>query len=247
MKVTRTFTFIISRNFGHPFTWSVDVWQVYAGGIAAGVLLLSMVALSLMYLLLQPRMAEMERTLEELRADRDALREAHHSANEHQYAAKGLILTKPREEMEISNHAGRPRGFGFAVEERYIPPLRLGDFRARRHSRSVEVIFRIVAQGDPGRQRGGFLFAVFENEDADPVNFRASPRVVVNERGFPQLYKSGIRFSRVRKAQTYRRKVALSGTDDYYTHVTLYLFSLRGGLLAKERHTLERSLFIAGA
>lgn len=247
MKVTRTFTFIISRNFGHPFTWSVDAWQVYAGGLAAGVLLLSMVALSLMYLLLQPRMAEMERTLEELRADRDALREAHHSANEHQYAAKGLILAKPREEMEISNHAGRPRGFGFAVEERYIPPLRLGDFRARRHSRSVEVIFRIVAQGDPGRQRGGFLFAVFENEDADPVNFRASPRVVVNERGFPQLYKSGIRFSRVRKAQTYRRKVALSGTDDYYTHVTLYLFSLRGGLLAKERHTLERSLFIAGA
>jgi hypothetical protein len=47
----------------------------------------------------------------------------------------------------------------------------------------------------------------------------------------------------VRNAVTYRRKVRRRSPEDYFTHVTLYLFSLRGGLLVKDRFELERELF----
>ncbi|MCZ6533852.1 MAG: hypothetical protein O7A08_12930 [SAR324 cluster bacterium] len=47
----------------------------------------------------------------------------------------------------------------------------------------------------------------------------------------------------MRKSVTYRRKVRRRSQDEYFTHVTLYLFSLRGGLLVKDRFELEREIF----
>ena len=49
----------------------------------------------------------------------------------------------------------------------------------------------------------------------------------------------------MRNAQTYHRGISKRAQDETFTHVTVYLFSLRGGLLAKERYTLDPQLFTA--
>ena len=57
------------------------------------------------------------------------------------------------------------------------------------------------------------------------------------------MYKSGIRVTRVRSDITISRKVRRASEDEYFTHVTLYLFSIRGGLIIRDRFELDRELF----
>ena len=64
-----------------------------------------------------------------------------------------------------------------------------------------------------------------------------------NTEGFPETYKMGVRFTRIRDAVSFHGKVKRQSDDDYFTHVTLYLFTVRGGLLLRERFELERDLF----
>ena len=246
MKVQQTFTFIISRNFGHPITWNVQAWRVYVGGTLAVALLLAMVALSSLYLLSFPRLRDLERERLELELERDTLRDELHAKNQAAFDLKdqawsGAVVARnePAPSAEPS-----PSGAG-PDEALYTPPLRIDSFTARASRNSVEAAFRIVGQGDPSRNGGGFLFAIFENHNESPPRYVASPPVDLTEEGFPQLYKSGIRFSRVRNAQTYRRNLTKRSAEEIFTHVTVYLFSLRGGLLAKERYALDPGLFTA--
>jgi hypothetical protein len=243
MKVQHTFTFIVSRNFGHPITWNVQAWRVYVGASLAAVLLLAMTVLSSLYLLTFTSVRDLERERQELELERDALRDEVHAQSQAHFESKdeawsGAIVA------ERDEHSERPSPAALD-ETLYTPPLRIDSFSARAANHSVEAAFRIVSQGDPSRNGGGFLFAIFENLNEAPPRFVASPTVDVNEEGFPQLYKSGIRFSRVRNAQTYRRSVNIRGSGESFTHVTVYLFSLRGGLLAKERYPLDPGLFTA--
>jgi hypothetical protein len=244
MKVQQTFTFIVSRNFGHPITWNVQAWRVYVGGVLALALLLAMAVLSSLYLLSFPRLRDLERERLEMELERDALRDELHATNQAAFDAKdqawsGTVIVKsePAQSAEPSPAA--------LDETLYTPPLRIDSFTARASHNSVEAAFRIVGQGDLSRNGGGFLFAIFENHNESPPRYVASPPVDVTEEGFPQLYKSGIRFSRVRNAQTYRRSVTKHSPEEIFTHVTVYLFSLRGGLLAKERYALDPGLFTA--
>lgn len=244
MRVQQTFTFIVSRNFGHPITWNVRAWRVYVGGLLALALLMAMTVLSSLYLLTFPRQSELERERQELELERDALRDELHAQSQATFDAKeqlwpGTALAESRPNSpEEPNQAALD-------ESLYTPPLRIDSFSARASRNSIEAAFRIASQGDSSRNVGGFLFAIFENQDVSPARYVASPPVEVNEEGFPQLYKAGIRFSRVRNAQTYRRSIARRALDEIFTHVTVYLFSLRGGLLAKERYALDPGLFTA--
>lgn len=243
MKVHQTFTFIVSRNFGHPITWNVQAWRVYVGGALAAALLLGMTALSSLYLLTFSHVRDLERERQELELERDALRDEMHSQSQSNFETKdkawsGAIVA------ESSARSDRPTPAALD-ESLYTPPFRIDSFAARTAGNSLEAAFRIVSQGDPTKNGGGFLFVIFENLTETPPRYMASPTVDVNEEGFPQLYKSGIRFSRVRSAQTYRRTVNMQAAGERFTHVTVYLFSLRGGLLAKERYPLDPGLFTA--
>ena len=246
MKVRQTFTFIVSSNFGHPITWNVQAWRVYVGGLLALALLLAMAVLGSLYLLTFPHLRDLERERLELELERDALRDELHAqsqalfeAKESQWSGAAVAERGPAESEE-------PRPGGAALEETlYTPPIRIDSFTARASRTQVEAAFRIVSQGDLSRNVGGFLFAVFENQGESPPRYVASPSVDLTEEGFPQLYKSGIRFARVRNAQTYHRSITKRAPDETFTNVTIYLFSLRGGLLAKERYTLDPGLFTA--
>jgi type II secretory pathway pseudopilin PulG len=243
MRVQDTITFIISKNYGRPLSWSLPVWRVYVGGVAVGLLLVLLAILSVLYLFSYQRVREMEHETEKLRQERNALREQILSANqeafegkEHAYLAHGqdagAAAKQVREDYTL--HFG---------DELYQPPIRVTAFTTRVSGRTVEVSFQLQNQGDPSNNRGGYLFAIFENDDKNPVQFVSTPSVNTNADGFPETYKLGIRFTRIRDAVTFRRKVRRQSDEDYFTHVSLYLFSVRGGLLLRERFELERDLF----
>ncbi len=199
--------------------------------------------MSLLYAFTYQRVRQMEQDANELRRERDALREQAHSANQEAYEAREqAFLAALRGGGDTAGGGEQGSGLWFG-DEQYQPPIRVASYTMRVNGRTVEVGFRLVNQGASDNNRGGFLFAIFENSEATPIAYRATPRVNTNEDGFPQTYKSGIRFTRIRNAVTFRRKVRRTSTEEFFTHVTLFLFSVRGGLLLKERYELERDLF----
>ena len=243
MRVQNTITFIISKNYGRPLSWSLPVWRVYVGGVALTVSLVLLVLLSALYVFSYQRVQEMEHETERLRQERDALREKILSANQEAWEAKErAILARAREQGAAPDQVREDYTLHFG-DELYQPPIRISAFTTRVNERSVEVSFRLENQGDPSNNRGGYLFAIFENDDKNPIQYVATPSVNTNTDGFPETYKLGIRFTRIRDAVTFRRKVRRQSDDEYFTHVTLYLFSVRGGLLVRERFELERNLF----
>ena len=242
MAERNTFTFIISKSYGHPISWSMAGWQVFFGGVILVVLLLAMTAMSAMFLLAYPKMLEFREQRDLLQKERAALREQNLSANQEAFDAKEDLIAR-REQggspaQKAENTAQRPSG-----EEDYIPPIRITSVKTSVLRNEVEVVFRMVRQGAVERNRGGFLIAVFENQEKSPPVYTASPNVPTNGAGFPESYKSGIRFPRFREGIVFRRRVRRQGREDFFTHVTLYLFSLRGGLLAKDRFELDREQF----
>ena len=243
MRVQNTVTFIISKNYGRPLSWSLPVWRVYVGGVAVAGLLLVLALLSVMYIFSYQRVRQMEDETRRLRQERNALRDKILSANQEAFEAKErAFLARARQGTQAPATAQEDYTLHFG-DETYQPPIRISAFTTRVDGRSVEVSFRLENQGDASNNRGGFLFAIFENDDKNPVQYVATPSVNTNPDGFPETYKLGIRFTRIRDAVTFRRKVRRTSDDEYFTHVSLYLFSTRGGLLLRERFELERDLF----
>lgn len=243
MKFQNTFTFIISKNYGHPISWNMPAWRFYLGSVALLAVLAAMTVMTVMFLATYPRLQQIERERDDLERQRDALKEQIFSFNQEIFEFKEARL------MGVGSDRKEPDGdFGSGVvfsdgEEGYQPPLVISSVTTKVDRRTVEVVFRIKRLSNSADNRGGFLFAIFENDDHDPVQFTASPPVAINEGGFPQTYKSGIRFSRIRDAVTFRRRIKRRNSDDYYTHVTLFLFSLRGGLLVRDRFRLDAEIF----
>ena len=242
MKVQKTYTFIISKNFGRPLSFSLPARSLY-GLVAAGIVVLAaLLTLSIASLVFYPRLRGLEHEQQELLRERDALRDQLHAANQQALATKERLLAEARDEDRPEESAARTRQFR-DEDDSYLPPIKFSDITTRVDHSSVELIFHISREGDARDNRGGFLFAIFENRDTDPPSFSATPRVELNDDGFPQVYKSGIRVTRVRSDITIRRKVRRSSEDEYFTHVTLYLFSIRGGLIIRDRFDLDRELF----
>jgi len=243
MKVANTYTFIISKNYGHPVTWSLPAGRVHLA-LALGALLVgALVTLSLLYLVNYPRIDWLERERTRLLRESEALRDQTLAANQDAFDEKGrrggagpAALVAEQNEPAWRDPGGE--------DTRYVPPIRIASVSTRVERRDVSVVFRMQSEGDETRNRGGFLFAIFENRDKSPTIFTPTPAVKTNEEGFPQIYKAGVRFPRIRGGLTYRRRVRRDSPEDYFTHVTLYLFSLRGGLLLKDRFELDREAFL---
>ncbi|MDH4247264.1 MAG: hypothetical protein OEW39_05555 [Deltaproteobacteria bacterium] len=235
-----TVTFIISRNYGRSLSLSLPALQVYIGGAAAAVLLLVMFLLSLMYLVTYPRIRSIESEFENLRKERDALRDQVLSANQDAWEAKEAEW---QARLEKKDETQPVQVAGSDGEGQYLQPVRVDSLTTRVNGSSVEVAFRLENEGDEVN-RGGYLYVIFENNEREPVEYNATPGVATNEDGFPQSYKSGIRFTRFHDAATFRRMIRRASATEYYTHVTLYLFTVRGGLMLKERFELDRDLFM---
>lgn len=242
MKVNNTITFIISKNYGRPLSLSANAGRVYFSLALGGFLLISMVAMSLLYLVSYNRVQQIREENHRLLKERDTLQErlmsTNHEAFEGRQSAFIAALLRPLSEASADS------GSADVDEESYEPPIHIVSYTAKITNSRVEVAFRMMNKArDWKNYRGGFLLAVFENDDASPVVYAPSPVVNLNEDGFPQAYKSGVHLGRFRNATTFRRRVARPPKGEYFNNITLYLFSLRGGLLLRERFPLGESLF----
>jgi len=242
MKPNDTVTLIVTRNYGRPHTWSLPTWKVYAGSAVtaavAGVLML----LGLAFLVFYPHYQQTRHNLRELERERDALRQQVLSVNQESYHAKERGAAA-EETADADAKLQDVVPASLAAAESYAPPLRIGGLNTRLTRNHLEFSFQLLS-ADKGRSnRGGFLFTVFENQDVTPPQFLISPTASINDQGFPQFYKEGLIFPPIRDSVNIRRSVRLETPDTYFTHVTIYLFSPRGGLIAKERFQLDRSVF----
>jgi hypothetical protein len=242
MKVHNVLTLIVTRNYGRPHTWSLPAWKLYAGGAALGAVVLVLVGLSLLCVIVWPRWRSAEETLRQLRRERDALREQVLSLNQEALEAKerkrfGLAALNPDEEDEEADSADVLGGAG------YEAPFRITSLTARVVRSNLEVGFQVESQDRTRSTRGGYLITVFENQDAKPPVFAAGPGIQINDSGFPESYKEGAVFPRIVDSLVLRRRYRLETPGEYYTHVTVYVFSWRGGLIAKERFPIDRSVF----
>jgi hypothetical protein len=242
MKVHSVLTLIVTKNYGRPHTWSLPAWKAYAGGIGLSVLMVVLVGLSLLCLIVWPRLRSAEESLRQLRQERDALREQVLSLNQEALEAKekqqfGQVALDPEDSDNGGDLVVAPGGPG------YEQPLQITSLTARMVRSNLEVGFLVESQDRGRSNRGGFLFTVFENQDAKPPLYAAGPGIQINESGFPESYKEGAIFPRVLDSLALRRRVKLDNTGEYFTHVTVYVFSPRGGLIAKERFPLDRAIF----
>jgi hypothetical protein len=242
MKVHSVLTVIVTQNYGRPHTWSLPAWKVYLGGATAALGVALLVALSLLALVAWPRWRSAEESLRQLRQERDALREQLLSLNQEALEAKERRQFGETALSEAPDDAADET----LADQRgsvYEQPIRISTLTARVVRSTLEVGF-LVESHDSGRSNhGGFLFTVFENQDAKPAAYAAGPGIQINDSGFPESYKEGALFPRVVNSLALRRRFKLEAPGEYYTHVTIYVFSPRGGLIAKERFALERSVF----
>lgn len=243
MKVPNTITLIVARNYGHPLSLTLPAWRAYLVAALLAALVVAMAALSALYLLRYPEVERLRQERQQLLEEREALREQALSANQEAYRDKSERFRQARLESGETGEALPEPDMLAPGDASYVPPLAISEVTVKVHGRTVEVVFRLVKQAESAEARGGWLFAIFENRQADPPQFVSSPEADVNSEGFPQLYKAGVRFPRIREAITYRRRVRRPSSEAGFTHVTLYLFSLRGGLIIKERFALDPELF----
>jgi len=242
MKRGDTVTFIVTRNYGRPHTWSLPTWKVAVGGSISLVLLTALVTLGLAFLLLFPQYHQTRKELKNLEQERDALRQQLVSSNQEALNAK----ERGRTEDEPAARGDAEQDFlptSATGSEMYSPPIRIGGLNSRLTRDHLEFSFQL-ASTDKGRgNRGGFVFIVFENQNVDPPQFAVSPAASINGTGFPLFYKEGLIFPRVVDTLNIRRTIRLESPDSLYTNVTIFLFTPRGGLIAKERYQLDRSVF----
>jgi type II secretory pathway pseudopilin PulG len=242
MKVHNVLTFIVTHNYGRPHTLSLPAWKVYAGAAGAAAALAVLTVLSLAFLATFPRWRDAEHSVRQLRLERDALREQILAINQDALEVKEKrLVVQAGDDEGTDDPGGAPAAAG--VPERYTEPLRITSLAAKVNQSALEVSFLLISQ-DRGRgNRGGYLFTVLENQDQKPPLYQTGPGVQVNDAGFPEAYKEGLIFPHVAHTLAFRRKIKLDAPGAVFTHVTVYLFSPRGGLIAKERFPLERALF----
>jgi len=246
MKVPNTITLIVARNYGHPLSLSLPARRAYLLAALLVALLVGMAALSALFLLRYPEAHRLREQNRQLLEEREALRDQILSANQEALRDKSEAFRTAAMKTEAEPREPADRVTPEPGDASYIPPIAVSEVTVKVNGRTVEVVFRLVKQTESVENRGGWLFAIFENRHVDPPRFAASPDVKTNADGFPDFYKAGLRFPRIREAITYRRRVRRPSLDSAFTHVTVYLFSLRGGLIIKDRFALDPELFNAG-
>ena len=243
MKVRNTITFIISKNYGPSLSLSLPLWLVYLAGLAMMGMVVSLAGLSLMYLLSIPRIQQLELETRKLKEEVEILRDQLLSASQKAFDRKRVVFSKKGPKFPRVATIPPVRGTGISGDGLYQPPYRVISYTMRLNGKRMELRMELESITSPENNAGGFVFAIFENNDKNPVQYLSSPPVETNPEGFPLTYKSGAPFYRVRRKMNFRRRMRRKSVQEYFTHVTLYLFSVRGGLMLKERYKLNQDMF----
>ncbi len=235
MNWRKLITLIISVDEGRSFYWSLPCWRLLLwasmGAFCLGLLLF----VSIDYLFAHGRLNNLQAQLADITKQAQAFE-------------KRLFFADKRN-FESSYSPPAVEG-----DEDYQLPLSLKSARAWVGSNTVELDFVLQLRSTGSSYGGdslsnvpsplsGTMVAVLANEDETPVQYLSIPRMNVTERGFPSNRFAGIHFYQVRRKLHFRRRVSLSVNRDYFTHVLLYVFSSRGGIIWHQRFKMEREWF----
>ena len=244
MKVQKTYTFIVSRNFGKPISLQIPAWRVYLVLVLATVVSLGVLGGSLLFFINYPRLYQLQDQVERLQEERDVLRQKISTSMNHIYLRKESRFSLNSPVSTAKSLPSRPLfSVPAAFGESYVPPVRVSSVTTRINRKQVDVSFRLERNVEGEQGRGGYVFIVFENRGVDPPRFVTQAPIKTNAQGFPLFYKRGRFITRIQRPVTIRQKTALAARADYYTHVAIYLFSYRGALLVKDRIPFDRSWF----
>ncbi|HUJ76443.1 MAG TPA: hypothetical protein VL359_16395 [bacterium] len=240
MKRHKGITLLIARNYGRAHTLTLPLWKVYVGSALAATLMAALLGLSVLCLLVLPRWRSAEQRVRQLLQERNALQGQLLSANEEALEAKS---SRSSAQVAQANPAGDDLNDPATIPpDPYTEPVRITSLQSKLVHGALEVSY-VVQNQSPRGNRGGFLIAVLENLDSVPPQFQTDRGEQVNETGFPEFYKEGDVFSPVASRVTIRQHFKLASPQEYFTHVTVYAFSPRGGLMTKERFALDRAVF----
>ena len=216
MKLSDSITLMVYLHLGRSFYWSVPLWRLLLWGGMLALFLIFLLVGSIGYLFVYGRLHETKGRLADLEQQIQTLEQRAFLANKRAWE---LRLTSPTSLTQQQSS-----------DEGYQPPLLLKSASAWVSRSSVELEF-ILALRQPGEypQLSGTLIAVLANEDVVPAHYIALPKSEVNARGFPLNRFAGAYFYQARREVRFRRKLNLTVDEDYFTQVSLFVFSLRGG------------------
>lgn len=245
MRVRHTITFIISKNYGSSLSLGLSVWQVYLGIVAIVLILGALLTFSLLYLFSFPIINELKMETRDLQKEVETLRDRLLSRNQKTYHQK--ILDSAAVLPAAVTAALKPplRNVALSEEGLYQPPYRVASYTIRVDQKRVDMDFRLISLVLRENNTGGYVIAVLENQDKKPLQILTSPKLDTNQDGFPNFYKTGAPFYSTKRNLKIQRRFRRKTVQDYFTHVTLYIFSIRGGLLIKERMKVNKDLFLS--
>lgn len=96
------------------------------------------------------------------------------------------------------------------------------------------------------KKTGGYINIALINNNVSPPVYKSATGGSLGKNGFPSTYKSGKLYSlrSNQRSRTYRRRVQLTETDEYYTDALLLIYSHRGRLLNKQTLPLDKKIFL---
>lgn len=232
------YTLIFSQEHGPAISTTFSVWVLILFGFA--LLLFPIPVGVLLSMPAHWRAAALQHELDAAQQELHSLRQELAAWREQAYESRlnkaALASTKSSASPDVA-------------ENEFVPFLEIASASVRTNKNAIEVTFAL--RGVSQEPRSGWLFAVFSAERSAERQYFASPQVEVNAEGFPRNYKQGAYYRRLDSLKTFRRRISRNASA--YTHVTLYAFSFRGGLLLREafeipaaedetRQTLRRRL-----
>ncbi|MDH4121879.1 MAG: hypothetical protein OEV94_09835 [Deltaproteobacteria bacterium] len=240
MKSPKTLTLIISPNYGRPITFQMELWRVYALAAATGLILLGLLLASLMLLFQYPRLIQLEKEVNELRQEQTQVNNHSLSQDRRNYHLKNTLMAKELGGVEIQVNATLA-ALKQREENEFQPPVTVNGLEATLGERNLRLLCRMETHGAQDSVTSGWLLFVLERGRNGQTEYLATNDALINERGFPTHYKLGRAVGMYRRNLEFTETFRVTPGEPPYTHVTVYLFSARGGLILRERVELNQS------
>jgi hypothetical protein len=123
--------------------------------------------------------------------------------------------------------------------------VEISQIKFKRVGNNLKIRVKLKNRSVPDNTVGGYLVITLINKDLSPVKYVSATGGPLGELGFPVNFKSGRQYYLRNKAGTVyiTQTYDLHKKGEYYTDVSLFVFSYKGSLLTRKSITLKKNLF----
>ncbi len=251
MKEKVHYTITILRNYGSPVSFTLErkkVWLALIALLSLSVLLVFMVS---DYLVLSARQKTLRLSMQaqgkKIIALNHHLQEIEKArlAKANQSPLQDGSLEESLTQQEEVDTTGLWIGGGSESVKVESLDLEIPKTLVELHGDRLSIYVRIQNISVPPQDIGGYIFVSLINKDVAPITYTAVTGGKLGKDGFPESYKSGNQFfigpNKFRKVALHYK---LSTKEEFYTDMTIFLYSYRGTLLHKKTLPLDKKLFL---